>query len=220
MTRGRFITFEGGEGSGKSTHVRMLTAALTVAGVTSVATREPGGTDSAEAIRSLLVEGEPGRWTPTTELLLHMAARQEHIARVVEPALARGDWVVCDRFVDSTIAYQGVGHGLGRDLVAGLHELVFSGFLPDLTLIMDVPVEQGLERAGGRDNAHRESRYERMELEFHKRLRNGFLEIAEDAPERCIVIDATAPIDAVAAAIVESVNQKFNINVVAVEKGS
>ncbi|MBX3447131.1 MAG: dTMP kinase [Parvibaculaceae bacterium] len=200
MTRGRFITLEGGEGAGKSTQVKRLAAKLEAAGHRVVVTREPGGAPGAEAIRELLVKGDPGRWTARTETLLHFAAREEHLERTIRPALARGDWVISDRFVDSTMAYQGAGQGLGGEFIARLRDLVVGADMPDLTLVLDLPPEAGLARAHRRTNDG-EDRYERMKLEFHQTLRQAFLDIAKNEPERCAVIDAAQDEDAVAAAI-------------------
>lgn len=200
MVRGKFITLEGGEGAGKSTQIKRLAAKLEAQGVAVVVTREPGGAPGAEVIRELLVQGEPGRWTPRTEALLHFAAREEHLARTIRPALGRGDWVVSDRFVDSTMAYQGVGQGLGHELIDSLRELVVDGDMPNLTLILDLDPETGLARARGRATAG-EDRYERMKLEFHQTLRQAFLDIAKREPERCAIIDAARDEDAVAAGI-------------------
>ncbi len=195
MTAGRFITLEGGEGAGKSTQAQCLVAALVAAGIPAIATREPGGAPGAEEIRALLVEGETGRWDPLTETLLHFAARAEHVARTVKPALARGEWVVCDRFADSTMAYQGYGQGLGRETVEAIGRAVLGGFGPDLTLVLDLPAEAGLVRATGRPGVA--TRYERMGLPFHRRLREAFLDIARREPGRVAVIDASAPVEAV-----------------------
>ena len=184
---GRFITFEGGEGAGKSSQLRRLGEALEARGIAVHLTREPGGSPAAEDIRALLVSGDVARWTPQTELLLHYGARMEHVETVVRPALEDGKWVLCDRFHDSTVAYQGYGHGIDVGLIADLHRLLLGEFLPDLTFILDVPVAQGLARARSRG----EDRYERMDPEFHERLRQGFLKIAKNDPARCCVIDAT-----------------------------
>ena len=197
--RGRFITLEGGEGAGKSTQVRRLALTLAARGREVVTTREPGGSDGAEAIRNLLVSGATDRWDCVTEALLHSAARRDHLARTVWPALDRGAWVVCDRFADSTIAYQGYGHGLPVADLETLTRLTVGDFTPDLTLILDLPAEDGLTRAGGRGGG--EDRYERMGLDFHRRLRQGFLDIAQRHPQRCAVIDAAQSVDAVAQAI-------------------
>jgi dTMP kinase len=198
MSKGRFITFEGGEGAGKSTQLRRLAARLSESREV-VATREPGGSPGAESIRDLLVRGAADRWSPVTETLLMYAARRDHMERVIQPALARGAWVVCDRFADSTRAYQGAGGGADKALIAALEEQVLGTMRPDLTLILDLPVEQGLARAGGRGDL--ETRFESKGLDFHARLRQAFLEIARAEPKRCAVIDATLPQDDVAAAI-------------------
>jgi dTMP kinase len=190
--RGRFITFEGGEGAGKSTQLRLLADSLREEGLMVVMTREPGGSPGAEAIRALLVSGEVDRWDGVTEALLHFAARRDHLVRTIWPALERGHWVLCDRFADSTLAYQGFGHGLDPDVIASLYRVAVGHFAPDLTLILDMPVEKGLERAGIRAGIQGgdEDRYERMGLGFHQRLRQGFLGIAASNPMRCAVIDA------------------------------
>lgn len=207
MSDGRFITFEGGEGAGKSTQLKKLAEALGAAGMEVVTTREPGGSKGAEAIRALLVTGEVDRWDAQTEALLHTAARRDHLARTVWPALERGAWVLCDRFVDSTLAYQGYGHGLKLDFIQGLTRLAIGDFKPDLTLILDLPVEVGLERAGGRGGA--EDRYERMGTEFHQRLRQGFLDIAAKDPDRCAIIDATLDLEGVHQSILRQVKSRL-----------
>ena len=173
----------------------------------TVTTREPGGSKGAEAIRALLVTGDVDRWDAETEALLHSAARRDHLVKTVWPALQRGAWVVCDRFADSTLAYQGYGHGLSKDFITGLTRLVLGDFTPDLTLILDLPVEEGLKRAGGRGGA--EDRYERMGTAFHERLRQGFLDIARRDPDRCAVIDATQDVDGVHQAIVKAVKGRL-----------
>ncbi len=212
----RFITFEGGEGAGKSTQVVRTTAWLRGLGVDVVQTREPGGAPGAELIRNLLVQGEVDRWEPWTETLLHYAARSEHVARTIKPALAEGRWVVCDRFADSTAAYQGVAGGIGLDRVDRLHELSVGDFAPDLTLVLDLPVEQGLARAGHRDGIAAEQgiaadRYERMGRAFHEKVRAGLLEIAANAPERCRVVDAARDPDAVGADIRHIIAARFGL---------
>ncbi len=211
--RGKFITLEGGEGVGKSTQSKRLAGFLEDRGITVLPTREPGGSEGAEQIRRLLVEGVPGRWTPLTEALLHAAARADHIARLIEPALAEGRWVISDRFTDSTLAYQGFGHGLPLDAVAELNALASGELKPDLTFILDAPVGDGLARAGARaddgEEAAREDRYERMDEGFHERLREGFLSIARSEPDRCVVVDATRPIDEVARVISATASQRL-----------
>ncbi|KZD09786.1 dTMP kinase [Oceanibaculum pacificum] len=193
---GRFITLEGGEGAGKSTQIVRLKAWLEQTGKSVVATREPGGAPGAEAIRDLIVSGDIERWDAMAEALLMTAARRMHVEQRIRPALAQGDWVVCDRFSDSTLAYQGYAHGLGRETIERLQQLAIDGLKPDLTLILDVPVAVGLARAAGRGG--KEDRFERMGIDFHERLRQGFLEIARREPQRCAVLDATADPDSIA----------------------
>jgi len=201
--KGRFITLEGGEGAGKSTQIARLKAFLEKQGRAVVTTREPGGAPGAEMVRKLLVEGPVERWDGVTEALLHFAARREHLRSTVWPALKRNDWVVSDRFADSTMAYQGYGHGIDRTLLDKLYGIAVGDFRPDLTLILDLPVEVGLARASARRG--NETRYESLPRDFHERVRKGFLDIAAAEPARCAVIDATADVDAVASAIAEAV---------------
>jgi dTMP kinase len=196
--RGRFITFEGGEGTGKSTQCRRLADWLRGEGVSVVTTREPGGTPAAEAIRALLLDGDSDHLDAMSEALLHFAARREHVRTVITPALAEGSWVLCDRFSDSTMAYQGLGMGLGRPVVESLHRLAVGALMPDLTLVLDLAVSKSLPRArsqGGDD------RYESRDTAFHEALRQAFLDIAAREPERCVVIDASGDEEAVADAI-------------------
>ena len=164
MTRGRFITFEGGEGAGKSTQVQRLAARLKAAGREVVTTREPGGSPGAESIRDIVLRGEADRWSPVTETLLMYAARRDHVERVIRPALERGAWVVCDRFADSTRAYQGAAGGTDPALIAALETHILEDTRPDLTLVFDLPVEVGLERAYARAGA--EMRFESKGLAF------------------------------------------------------
>lgn len=210
MKRGRFITFEGGEGGGKSTQLRRLAERLGDAGHDVIATREPGGSPGAEAIRALLVQGEADRWSPVTETLLMYAARRDHIERVIAPALARGAWVLCDRYADSTRAYQGAGGGTDPALIAALEAHVLAGVTPDLTLILDLPPEVGLARAAARPGA--ETRFESKGLAFHTKLREGFLGIAAAEPDRCEVIDATAPLEAVEAAVWAAARRRLGLS--------
>jgi dTMP kinase len=209
VTRGRFITFEGGEGAGKSTQLKRLAERLRAQGLEVVATREPGGSPGAEAIRELVLNGSADRWSPVTETLLMYAARRDHIERVIGPALARGAWVVCDRFADSTRAYQGAAGGTDPALIAALEAQVLDDARPDLTLVFDLDPEAGLARAHARGG---ELRFEAKGLAFHQRLREGFLAIARDEPRRCAVIDATAPIEAVEAAVWEMVRTRLALN--------
>jgi dTMP kinase len=187
--------------------VRLLTAALAGQGRDVLATREPGGATGAEEIRRLLVSGDPGRWDGVTEALLHFAARRDHLARTVWPALDAGRWVVSDRFADSTMAYQGYGHSLGRETIERLYAVAVGNFAPDLTLILDIPPEAGVKRAHARQDG--EDRYERMDLSFHQRLRAGFLEIAALEPKRCVIIDASCSVDEVHAAILKAVADRL-----------
>jgi len=210
----RFITFEGGEGAGKSTQIRLLAETLRQAGLSVVLTREPGGSPGAEQIRKLLVEGIPGRWTAETEALLHFAARADHLDKVIRPALAAGGWVLCDRFADSTVAYQGYGHGLDLNWLAELRARIVGETEPGLTVIFDLPVETGLARAAGRvaaSAAQAEDRYERMDRAFHQRLRDGYLAIAKAAPDRCRLLPADRPLDDVAAALRQLVARHFGL---------
>lgn len=206
MSGASFITLEGGEGAGKSTQIDLLADALRGAGYEVVATREPGGAAGAEEIRKILVSGRVDLWSPLSELLLFVAARCEHVNRTIKPALLRGAWVLCDRFSDSTTAYQGYGHGLIKECEA-LHHMALGEFRPDLTLILDVPVELGLERARARLGGGK--RYEQMGLDFHRRVREGFLEIARREPARCRVIDGSGSVGAVQAALRRAVVERF-----------
>ncbi len=207
--QGRFISFEGGEGAGKSTQIRLLADALEKGGHKVLQTREPGGSPGAEEIRSLLVTGDSDRWTSITEVLLHFAARSDHLERVIRPALDAGTWVLCDRFVDSSMAYQGVGQGLGKQVISDLTNLVVGRTMPGLTLILDLPVQEGLSRANSRGEG--EDRYEKMGQAFHEDLRQAFLNIAGGAPNRCRVIDATGDVDAVHEAIWTETTQHFDL---------
>jgi dTMP kinase len=204
---GRFITLEGGEGAGKSTQTRRLAAALDARGVESIVTREPGGSPGAEDIRNLLVNGEPGRWDALTEMLLLFAARADHVSRTIRPALDAGKFVICDRFTDSTYAYQGVGRGTPRETIRRIESVVLEDFKPDMTLILDLPVEEGLKRAGARGGS--ETRFENFDTDFHERLRQAFLDIARRSPDRCVIIDAAAGEDDVAQAIWDAVSRRF-----------
>ena len=209
MTRGAFVTLEGGEGAGKTTQMRKLAEHLRRAGLEVLTTREPGGAPGAEEIRKLLVAGAVERWDAMCELLLFVAARREHVVRTIEPALARGTWVLCDRFADSTFAYQGYGHGLGGEVCTALHRLALGDFGPDLTLVLDLPVAEGLARARARRGA--DDRYERMDAAFHERMREGFLEIARAEPGRCRVIDAGRPLAEVEGAVRQAVAERFRL---------
>lgn len=187
MTRGRFITLEGGEGSGKSTQAKRLLASLEARGISCHLTREPGGEEGAEAIRTLLVQGEPGRWEPTTELLLFLAARYQHYHRTILPAVERGQWVISDRYHDSTRIYQGIGRGLSLTYCDQLYAAILANAQPDLTFYLDIDPVEGLARSTKRSNL--ETRFESMELAFHQRVRQGFLDVAKREHARFCVIE-------------------------------
>ncbi|MEP4372123.1 MAG: dTMP kinase [Alloalcanivorax venustensis] len=193
---GRFITLEGGEGAGKSSNLAWLAERLRDAGVAVTVTREPGGTDLADRIRQVLLDPGPEAMDDTTELLLVFAARAQHLAALIRPALARGEWVLCDRFMDATWAYQGAGRGLDRERIAALESLVLQGLSPDRTLLFDVPVEEGLARAGKRS---RPDRIEREQGAFFERVRQCYLERATGEPDRFRVVDAGVGLDQVRA---------------------
>jgi dTMP kinase len=195
MARGRFISFEGIDGSGKSTQVARLAARLRAGGQRVVETREPGGAPGAEAIRRLLVEGDTGRWSPESEILLFTAARRDHLERTIAPALDRGDTVVCDRFADSTRVYQGVARADLRGMVDALHGIAIAQE-PDLTLILDLDPTQAHARYTRRGGT--EDRFERFGPEFQDRLRQGFLVLAREYPERCRLIPAAGSPDEIA----------------------
>jgi len=194
--RGRFITFEGGEGAGKTTQARLLAERLRERGIDTVQTREPGGSPGAEEIRAIAVSGDAERWSARTETLLMYASRSDHLERKILPALEEGKWVVCDRFADSSRAYQGAGGGAPESLIEALDKHVVGDNQPNLTVVFDIPVEVGLERAFGRGLF--ETRFESKGLEFHQKLREGFLAVAERHPERCVVLDATGEVEEVA----------------------
>ncbi|TXG83933.1 MAG: dTMP kinase [Sphingomonadales bacterium] len=196
MARGRFITLEGGEGVGKSTQARRLADTLKAQGRTVLLTREPGGTPGAEAIRALLVSGDADRWDGWAEALLLNAARADHVRRAIEPALARGDWVVCDRFVDSTLVYQGLARGLGTERLVQLHDWAV-GLWPDRTLVLTMDSQAALTRARG--VAPAEQRFESEGTDFHARLALGFAQLADAFPERCRIVRAEGDPDTVTA---------------------
>jgi dTMP kinase len=206
VSPGRFITLEGGEGAGKSTQARLLADALTERGVSVLRTREPGGAPGAEVLRELLLGGSV-EWAAPAETLLHFAARAEHVETTVRPALASGTWVVCDRFYDSTMAYQGYGQGADRDMIATLTRML--GVVPDVTLVLDVSdavaVERQLKRGADAD------RYERLDALFHARVRQGFRDIAAAAPERCVLLPGDGSEAAVHAAIMTALNARLSL---------
>jgi dTMP kinase len=208
---GLFISFEGGEGSGKSTQIHHLAAWFREQGRDVVVTREPGGSPGAEEIRNLILTGDPGRWDAVTEALLMFASRRDHVERTIRPALAEGKVVLCDRFADSSVVYQGYGHGLGADYIRNLWKLAIGDFKPDLTVIFDLPLEVGLDRAGARfaNVSAAEDRYERMGLAFHERIRDGYREIAATEKDRCVVIDASGDIESVGERVIAAVQGRI-----------
>ena len=209
MSRGRFITFEGGEGAGKTTQVGLLVAALERARIPARATREPGGSPGGEAIRRLLLEGDGDRWDAAGEALLLVAARSDHVARLIAPSLSQGIWVVSDRFADSTLAYQGYGRGLALEDLATLHRFALGSFAPDLTVILDLPAEVGLARATAR--ASDEDRFERLDRAFHERLGQGFRQIAAHDSARCLLIDGSSDPQTVHRAVLDAVEGRLRV---------
>ena len=207
---GRFITFEGGEGSGKSTQAGILANRLTRAGRKVFATREPGGSPAAEEIRDALLSGRVWQFGPFAEALLFSVARADHIEHAIAQALAEGNWVVCDRFLDSTRAYQGATAGVPKSVINALERLTAGNFLPDITFILDIPAEQGLARAAERRSGNAPDRFESQELMLHERVRRAFLDISEEEPERCVVIDASQPEAMVAEDVWEVVLQRLS----------
>lgn len=199
MTKaGRFVTLEGGEGAGKSTQARALAAALEARGDRVVVTREPGGSEGAEAIRGLLLAGDTARWSARSEALLFAAARTDHVERVIAPALADGAWVICDRYLDSTRAYQGGAEGIDDAAILALHAFGAGGLMPDRTFVLEVPVMEGKRRATLRD-AGVADRFARRGAEFHERVAAAFRAIAAAEPERVRIIDAARPPEAITA---------------------
>ena len=205
---GRFITLEGGEGAGKSTQIQVIKDYLLTCGNDVVVTREPGGTSEGQEIRNLLVSGDKDKWSPLSETLLILADRAAHLERVIRPALAEGKYVVCDRFFDSTKAYQGVAGGLGLDVIHNLQQPVLGTTLPDVTLLLDIDPEKGLRRAQERGG---ELRFESKTLAYHRTLRNAFLDFAAQEPERIFVIDADRDVQAVSADILAVLDERLNV---------
>ena len=207
--KGKFITVEGIEGVGKTTNMEYLQRLITAAGKELVITREPGGTPLGEAIRDLLLDPEYTGMDPDCELQLMFAARAEHLARVIRPAIEAGQWVLCDRFTDATYAYQGGGRGLDTDKIKALEQLVQGDFRPDLTLLLDVPVEIGLERAGNRSTP---DRFEQEQVEFFERVRQAYLEMARTHDGRYRVIDASQPLEAVQRQLDAALEARIKVN--------
>jgi len=205
---GRFITLEGGEGAGKSTQIQVIKDYLLSRGNDVVVTREPGGTPEGQEIRNLLVSGDKDKWSPLSETLLILADRAAHLERLIRPALAGGKYVVCDRFFDSTKAYQGVAGGLGLDVINNLQQPVLGTTLPDVTLLLDIDPEKGLRRAHERGG---ELRFESKTLAYHRTLRNAFLDFAAQEPDRIFVIDADRDVEAVSDDILAVLDERLNV---------
>ena len=206
--RGKFITFEGGEGGGKSTQAARMAGYLRGKGLEVLETREPGGTPESEALRDLLVRGDPDRWSALSELLLITAARVEHVNRLIKPALTEGKWVICDRFADSTLAYQGIAGELGLELVEQLQKLAVGATAPDVTFLLDVRAEAGLQRAEKRGGA---ARFEKKGAAFHQTLRDGFLALANENPKRIVLIDGEDTFDNVWGQIEAELGRRFKL---------
>ncbi|MGJ4881443.1 MULTISPECIES: dTMP kinase [unclassified Bradyrhizobium] len=213
--RGRFVTFEGGEGAGKSTQIKMLADHLQKEGVRVVLTREPGGSPGAEIMRHLVLSGMGKLLGPEAETLLFAAARDDHVRNVILPALNQGSWVLCDRFFDSTRAYQGSQGKVAPDVLNAMQRVTIGDLKPDLTLILDVPVEIGLQRAGARRGAGTPDRFEGEDIKFHKGLRDAFHKIAAEDPRRCVLIDATASAETVSQLVWDAVRERLFTEVAA-----
>ncbi|MDB5686428.1 MAG: tmk [Rhizorhabdus sp.] len=205
---GRFISLEGGEGVGKSTQARRLAAALRARGLDVIETREPGGSEGAEAIRRLVLEGAGDRWTAPAEALLFAAARADHVEKTIKPAVAGGKWVLCDRYLDSSIAYQGGADGLGEQAIRTLHAIGSHGYLPDRTLLLSLPVATASSRQFARDDG-KGDRFESRGSGFHERVSATFLQIAASEPDRFRVVDAEGSEEAVAARMIEAIEDLF-----------
>ena len=211
MSAARFITLEGGEGVGKSTQIKLLAASFAAAGIGSIVTREPGGSAGGEAIRGLVVSGSVDRWNATTESLLFMTACYDHLETKIKPALADGQWVLCDRFYDSTYVYQGIATNVGTAWLDQLYTHLFGNFAPDLTLLLDLSPSVGLTRADKRGNVA-ESRFEQMGHDYHERIHAGFLELASQHPSRIQVVNASQNAQAVHAVIITTINARFGLH--------
>ncbi|MGJ4910473.1 dTMP kinase [Bradyrhizobium sp. HKCCYLS2033] len=213
--RGRFVTFEGGEGAGKSTQIKMLADHLQKEGLRLVLTREPGGSPGAEIMRHLVLSGMGKLLGPEAETLLFAAARDDHVRNVILPALNQGSWVLCDRFFDSTRAYQGSQGKVAPDVLNAMQRVTIGDLKPDLTLILDVPVEVGLQRASARRGSGAPDRFEGEDIKFHKGLRDAFHKIAAEDPRRCVLVDATASADTVSQLVWDAVRERLFAEVAA-----
>ncbi len=212
MPTGKFITFEGGEGTGKSTQAKHLARRLNDKGIHVMVTREPGGSQRAEQIREVLLNGVDEQLGPLAEALLFSAARDDHMTKIIRPALRAGSWIICDRFTDSTRVYQGVGGGVAEEVLESLEDLVVGNVKPQLTIILDIPAEKGLARAHARRNkGEKADRFEVMDVNFHNTLRSAYLNIADKDPDRCVVVDAGGTEAHVSDEIWKIVKKKFQI---------
>ena len=207
--RGRFISFEGGEGSGKSTQIRLLAERLDAAKLRAIVTREPGGSPGAEIIRHLLLSGMGKLLGPDAETLLFAAARDDHVRTVIRPALSQGVWVLCDRFSDSTRAYQGRLGRVAPEIMNAMERVTIGNLKPDLTLILDVPVEVGMQRAAARRGSGAPDRFEAEDVKFHQQLREAYRQIAANEPKRCVLVDANADANTVAASVWAALRDRF-----------
>jgi dTMP kinase len=207
--RGRFISFEGGEGSGKSTQIRLLAERLDAAKLRAIVTREPGGSPGAEIIRHLLLSGMGKLLGPDAETLLFAAARDDHVRTVIKPALSQGVWVLCDRFSDSTRAYQGRLGKVAPAIMNAMERVTIGDLKPDLTIILDVPVEVGMQRAAARRGSGAPDRFEAEDVKFHQQLRDAYRQIAADEPKRCVLVDANADANTVAASVWAVLRDRF-----------
>ena len=205
----QFITFEGGEGSGKSSQINILKSKLIDKGIDVVCTREPGGTPSAEILRELVTTGEVNKWEPMTEALLMFASRYEHTKNLIIPSLENGKWVLCDRFYHSTYAYQGLGHGLGLEAMEALKKISIGEIEPDLVFFLDIDPMEGIKRTMGRHT--NEDRFEKMDISFHTKLRNAFLGFSKTHSENSVVINASQEINKISDIIFEEIEKRFKI---------
>ena len=209
MFKGKFITIEGCEGTGKSTQIKILERILKKK-IRIKSTREPGGSKGAEKIRKLIFDPRKQNWSPITEALLHISARSDHLEKIIKPNLKKGIWVICDRFRDSTIAYQGYGNGIKKNVLEMMQNSIFNNFHADLTIILDMHVNKCLERIKKRKSGMQ--KYEKMNVSFHNKIRSGFLEIAKKNKSRCFVISADENQSEISCKIIDIINKKFKKN--------